>query len=252
MLVVISPAKKMNEDIATPENGTTPRFQNKATAMARHHAKLPTAAFSKAMHISQPLAELTKQRFEAFDKAPPQHAIQLYAGDTYTGLEAQTWNDVTLEKAQKRLRILSGLYGLLKPRDLIKPHRLEMGCGLAHNGSKNLYQHWQEDVTNALNDDLNDIKSTWLLNTASQEYFKAVKTHSLNGNIITPVFLDWKNGQWKTISFHAKKARGAMARFCVESDITTPEELSQFQGMGYTHSASDSTQDTPVFTRKQP
>jgi cytoplasmic iron level regulating protein YaaA (DUF328/UPF0246 family) len=173
-----------------------------------------------------------------------------FNGDVYAGLDARSLQPAAIDAAQRRLRILSGLYGLLRPLDLIHPYRLEMGTRLATPGGKDLYAFWGETITAALNAELAATQSTALINLASEEYFKSVKPRLLAAPVITPVFEDWKNGKYKIISFYAKRARGMMARFAIENGITDPEELKAFDVDGYAFVADGSTERSWLFRRK--
>ena len=179
-------------------------------------------------------------------------SILAFKGDVYTGLEAETLNTAQLGFAQKHLSILSGLYGLLRPLDLMQPYRLEMGLKFANRGGKNLYEYWGDDISHAVNKQLKKSGSAVLVNLASNEYFKSVKAKQLEGEIITPVFKDLKNGKYKIISFYAKKARGQMARFIIDNELNSPDALKKFKTDGYRYNKAESTAREPVFTRDAP
>ena len=176
-------------------------------------------------------------------------AIFAFNGEVYTGLDAYSFTKKQLEKAQKTLRILSGLYGLLKPLDLMQPYRLEMGLKFENRGGRNLYEFWGEEITQLLDTAIGKSGSMVLVNLASNEYFKAVKPRQLDAEVITPVFKDLKNGDYKIISFFAKKARGVMARYIVEQQLNEPEGLKAFCGAGYYYSPEQSTAENWVFLR---
>ncbi len=201
------------------------------------------------MAISEKLAKLNHQRFKdwktPFDTDRAKPALFAFTGHVYDGLDAPTLKKREIHFAQDHLRILSGLYGLLKPLDLILPYRLEMGRPLETRGAKNLYDFWKETITH----ELNGLDGDLLINLASQEYFKAIDRRKLNKQILSPVFKDEKNGTLKIISFYAKKARGRMARFIVKNQITDAEALTAFDGDGYRYDAGLSSATEPVFTR---
>jgi cytoplasmic iron level regulating protein YaaA (DUF328/UPF0246 family) len=203
------------------------------------------------MQISEKLAELNSQRFAdwttPFTPHNAKQAVFTFTGDVYDGLDAPSLKKRDLQFAQKHLRILSGLYGLLRPLDLIQPYRLEMGRPLRTDNANNLYGFWKQTIT----EELNRLPGDLLVNLASQEYFKAIDKKALNQQIISPVFKDEKNGAFKIISFYAKKARGSMARFIIENRITDADGLTGFNTGGYAYSAELSTGSEPVFTRPE-
>ena len=172
-------------------------------------------------------------------------------GDTYSGLDADSLSDRDLEFAQKNIRILSGLYGILRPLDLMKPYRLEMGTTFANEKGKNLYEYWDDSLAKSIKKDLRNHRENIVINCASLEYFKAIDYPSLNADIITPHFKDMKNGQYKMISFYAKKARGMMARFIIQNQIESVDDILAFDLGGYSYNASLSVPNQPVFTRSQ-
>ena len=207
------------------------------------------------MGVSEQIAHLNHERFmnwqaeSTSDNA--KQAVLAFKGDVYTGLQAETLSEEDLAFAQDRLRILSGLYGLLRPLDLMQPYRLEMGLKFANQRGKNLYEFWGAQLTDTLNDDLASANTEVLINLASNEYFKAVKPKLLNADVITPQFKDLKNGQYKMISFFAKKARGIMARYIIDNRITEPEALKSFAEAGYYYSEAESKGDQWVFLRDE-
>ena len=207
------------------------------------------------MSISPKLADLNKERFQKWalkhDQENAKQAVLAFKGDVYEGLRAWDFTKSDFTYAQKRLRVLSGLYGLLKPLDLIQPHRLEMGTVYGNPEGKDLYAFWGDRLASAINRDLQKDKSGLVINLASQEYFKAAKSSKIEGEIISPSFLDEKNGKYKVISFYAKKARGYMAQFLVTNRVESAEELSIFKAYGYQYSKGDSTSRTPIFTRSE-
>ncbi|MBY6188065.1 peroxide stress protein YaaA [Marinobacter hydrocarbonoclasticus] len=257
MLAVISPAK--NLDFDTPphlEAHTQPQMLDHAELLMESCRTLTPADLATLMKLSDKLAGLNAARFEQWQ--PPftpdnaKQAVLAFNGDVYTGLEATSLNENQLEYAQQHLRILSGLYGLLRPLDLMQPYRLEMGTKLANARGKDLYAFWGQHITDALNEALEAQGDSVVVNLASNEYFKSVKTKALNAQVITPVFKDLKNGQYKIISFYAKKARGLMARYLIEQRPTQPKDLEAFDYAGYRFSAEESTADTLVFLRDEP
>jgi uncharacterized protein len=203
------------------------------------------------MDISPKLASLTFERYLTWfsDEVPQKQAILAFDGDVYDGLDAGSFSPADFESAEKHLRILSGLYGVLKPLDLIRPHRLEMGTRLEINGHKNLYPFWKDKIVTQINKALDESGTNILVNLASQEYFTSIDIRKLKGKIITADFKDMKNGKYRMISFFAKKARGLMTRFILQNSITDPEDMKAFDLEGYHFSPGLSRESTLVFTR---
>jgi uncharacterized protein len=256
MLTVISPAKKLDlTPLALPDGmvPTAPRFAKDASALARVARKLTVAELQGLMDISEALARLNRDRFKAFDTAPEalKPAALMFDGDTYAGLEARTMGPDALRYAQGQLRILSGLYGLLRPLDAIQPYRLEMGSRLATRRGLSLYDWWGASIAKALRADAAETGTSVLLNCASIEYFGAVDLKALKLRVVTPVFLEDRVGGAKTISFLAKRARGAMARFVMEHRLTDANDLRGFTTGGYAFDASQSAGDRMVFVNRQ-
>ena len=255
MLAVISPAKKLNDTAAARADVTLPMFQTDATYLAETAGALDVPALQKLMGISENLAQLNADRFAAFEGASTEAnalpAALMFAGDTYTGLEAPTLGDDAMRWAQDHLRILSGLYGLLRPLDLIQPYRLEMGSRLANERGKTLYAYWGDQLAEELNAQALAVGTDVLVNCASTEYFKAADRKALNLRVITPVFLEQRGSDAKIISFFAKKARGAMARFVMENRLSNPNGLRDFSIGGYAYDVDRSTDDQPVFLRAE-
>lgn len=251
MLVVISPAKRLDwaaQNAAT----TTPAFQTRASELAAEAKKLQPADLKKLMSISDDLAKLNHERFQNFEtETDLRPAVYAFAGDTYTGLDAQSLSEDGLRYAQDHLRILSGLYGILRPLDAIAPYRLEMGSRMKNAKGANLYAYWGDALAQALNEQAQTTGSTYLVNCASVEYFGAVDERSLDLKVITPVFMEDKPTGPKIVSFFAKKARGAMARFIVENRITDPEGLKDFDLGGYRYAPDLSTAEKPTFLRDE-
>ncbi|QCO57503.1 peroxide stress protein YaaA (plasmid) [Pseudorhodobacter turbinis] len=251
MLTVISPAKRLDDGATLPEGmtATTPRFSADAKVLAEVAQQLSAADLRKLMHISQPLADLNVTRFANFADADTKPAALFFAGDTYAGLEAKTLDADALRWAQDHLCILSGLYGMLRPLDAIAPYRLEMGSKLKNPRGADLYAYWRAEIAPAINALAADVQARALVNCASIEYFGAVDVDALTIPVITPTFLEEKNGEAKIVSFYAKKARGAMARFIAENRLMDPEALCDFNVGGYAYDKARSAPHAPVFIR---
>jgi len=253
MLVVISPAKKLDFESATPtKKHTQAPFLPQSENLIQALKKKKPSDISKLMKLSDSLTELNVQRYKDF-KLPftPENSKQAmfaFKGDTYVGLDADSMKASEIKYAQKHLRILSGLYGLVAPLDLIQPYRLEMGTKFPCNGHKDLYGYWKETVTAEVNKLLKKEKSLVVL--ASKEYFSVIDLKQVTGRVITPAFKEKKNGDYKIISFFAKKARGMMSRYIIDHQIENPEELEGFDYDGYRFNSELSGIDTPVFTRE--
>ena len=255
MLTVISPAKSLDWDPVDAAT-TAPAFQEDAVRLAKTSRNLTLGALKDLMSISDDLARLNRDRFKAFEETPApdvtKAAALAFNGDTYQGLEAKTLSDNDMAYAQDHLRILSGLYGLLRPLDAIQPYRLEMGSRLKTRRGKSLYDYWGTTLSKALND-LGDAQNTDLLvNCASQEYFGAADTKALKLRVITPVFMEIKDDRPRIVSFFAKRARGAMARFIIEDRATSVDDLRGFNAGGYAFDADLSDGDKLVFLRDYP
>ncbi|MBI1217154.1 MAG: peroxide stress protein YaaA [Rhodobacteraceae bacterium] len=253
MLVVISPAKRLDWSPAPDLPLTDPAFGAEALALAEQARGLGVAELRRLMGISETLAQLNRDRFAAFSADPEPEmlrpAVFGFAGDTYAGLEAKTLDRDTLIWAQDHLRILSGLYGLLRPLDRIQPYRLEMGSRLATPRGASLYDWWGDRVATALNHDAAALGSDVLINCASIEYFTAANRPTLTLRVVTPVFLEERNGKQGIVSFWAKKARGAMARFIAENRLTDPRDIDAFEAGGYRLAPDLSEGDRRVFLR---
>lgn len=254
MIIVISPAKTL--DFETPpktSKHTSPDFLQHSAELIAQLKTIEPDALSKLMSISPKLATLNSNRyFEWSAPFTPDNAKQcLYAfkGDVYTGLDAESLSAPEITFAQKHLRILSGLYGILRPLDLMQAYRLEMGTQLANERGKSLYEFWGNLITDAINADLKKQKADTLINLASNEYFKSVKTKQLNAQIITPIFKDEKNGTYKIISFFAKKARGLMSRYIIQNKLTQPQDIKGFDLAGYYFDNNGSTENEWLFKR---
>nr|WP_298965085.1 peroxide stress protein YaaA [uncultured Halomonas sp.] len=256
MLSVISPAKTLDfETPSTTKQVTQPAFLEQSQVLIDILRDYSPQQISELMGISDKLAGLNAARFEEwqppFTLSNAKPAAQAFQGDVYTGLQAERFSAAENRYAQSHLRILSGLYGLLRPLDLIQAYRLEMGTKLANQAGKDLYAYWKPVLTPALNEAIADSGSKVLVNLASNEYFKAVDVKQLDARVITPVFKDEKNGTFKIISFYAKKARGLMSAWLIQHQISKPEQLKNFDVAGYRFDASSSQGDTFVFTRKE-
>ena len=256
MLTVLSPAKTLDYETAPiTQSATLPRFMDQSALLVEDVRGLNPDDIGALMGVSEQIAHLNHERFMNWQSESTsdnaKQAVLAFKGDVYTGLQAETLSEDDLDFAQTRLRILSGLYGLLRPLDLMQPYRLEMGLKFTNQRGKNLYEFWGEQLTDTLNADLVSAKTEVLINLASNEYFKAVKPKLLNADIITPQFKDLKNGQYKMISFFAKKARGLMARYIIDNRITEPEALKSFSEAGYYYSDEQSQGDQWVFLRDE-
>lgn len=254
MLLLVSPAKDLDyqplqKNIAVSQ----PELLSHSQQLADICKTLTPADLSSLMHISDKLAGLNAARFAQwqlpFTEQNAKAALFAFNGDVYQGLDALSLSDDDIAFAQQHLRILSGLYGVLRPLDLMQPYRLEMGTKLANPQGKDLYAFWQDTITGVLNQQLTELNTDVVINLASQEYFKAVKPKQLQGRVITPVFKDFKNGQYKIISFFAKKARGLMARYIIQHRLTTAAQLQHFDVSGYQFSAEQSSGNELVFLR---
>ncbi len=249
MLVVVSPAKKLDMTPMDVSGLTEPMFPEETRELVQVANRLSKAQLQKLMGISGPLAELNQDRFANFGKQMRKAAAYAFAGDTYQGLEADSLESDEISWAQSHLRILSGLYGLLRPLDEIEPYRLEMGSRLATKRGKSLYDYWGSTLAEALNEEAESTKSRALVNCASKEYFSAVDQTALSMSVITPTFLENTDKGAKIVSFYAKKARGAMARFIVTRRLSDPEQIKKFDLGGYLYQADRSTSLNPVFLR---
>tara|TARA_B110000879_G_scaffold138399_1_gene180531 strand:- start:995 stop:1747 length:753 start_codon:yes stop_codon:yes gene_type:complete len=250
MHILLSPAKTLNMD-AIPSDHKISEFPfgKEATLLIKDLKKLKSIEVQSLMNVSATIAELNTDRFNkwslpfSLENAKP--AIHAFKGDVYTGMDASSLTEDELNFAQESLSILSGLYGLLRPLDLMQAYRLEMGTKFATKRGKNLYEFWGDKIT----EEINTREKDTLLNLASNEYFKAVNKKTLRANLITPVFKDEKKGVLKVISFFAKKARGMMARYIIQNHITNVEEIKNFNLGGYAFNQSLSTDKEWVFTR---
>lgn len=255
MLIVLSPAKSLDyETPAITDLHTQPEFLAHSAELIDTLRKFSPAQIGGLMDISDNLAQLNSARYASwtpkFTQKNSKQALLAFNGDVYDGLQSNTLTSKQFAYAQSNIRILSGLYGVLRPLDLIQPYRLEMGTRLANARGKDLYAFWGRIVTDALNRQIEAAKHKTLVNLASEEYFKVVKPSLFNGTVITPVFEDWKNGKYKIISFFAKRARGMMARFAAVNGIRRPEKLKSFDAAGYAYDEAESNANTWVFRRR--
>lgn len=256
MLILISPAKTLDyqSPLATTRY-TQPELLEYSQQLIGVARQLSAPQIGKLMGISDKLADLNATRFHdwhpEFTPKNARQAILAFKGDVYTGLQAETFDEADFDFAQQHLRMLSGLYGVLRPLDLMQPYRLEMGIKLENARGKDLYQFWDETITDTLNQALKTQGDDVVINLASDEYFRSVKTKRLQGQIIKPVFLDEKNGKFKVISFYAKKARGLMSRYIIENRLTRPEQLTRFDSEGYFFDADASDKGELVFKRHE-
>ena len=256
MLVLLSPAKTLDLDTPCRINSfTQPDFLDHSQRLIDQLRKYRKGRLGKLMNISDALAELNVARNHQwqtpFTDKNARPCIQAFRGDVYIGLDADTMTHADLKFAQKHVRILSGLYGLLRPLDLMQAYRLEMGTSLKTRRGVNLYEFWGNRLTQRLNDELAESASPLVVNLASNEYFKAINARKLLPPLVSPVFKDQKNGNYKVISFFAKKARGAMARYVIENRCTTADALRDFRSLGYRYSKVESQPDKPVFLRSE-
>lgn len=254
MLILLSPAKTLDFETAPrTKQLTTPAFLEESDKLVDTLKKYKPKQLGKLMNISDALAELNAERYQEwqvpFPAGQDRPCIQAFRGDVYVGLDADTLSMADIKRAQKHIRILSGLYGVLKPLDTMLPYRLEMGTSLKTRRGKNLYEFWGTQITDSLNEELKQFKAPMVVNLASNEYFKSVKKPLLQAPLIEPVFKDEKASGYKVVSFFAKKARGAMARYLVENKTKSADELLAFTGLGYKYSKKDSSETSPVFLR---
>ncbi len=255
MLLVISPAKTLDyESPLKTKVYTLPDHLEQSQILVNRLRMLSPLDISELMKVSMKLAELNFERFQdwhtPFTPKNARQAILAFKGDVYGGLDAQTFSAADFKFAQSHMRILSGLYGLLRPLDLIRPYRLEMGRKVDTERGSNLYQFWGERITEGLNQQLKRLRSRSLVNLASVEYFKAVKISGLDAEVITPEFRELRNGQYRMLGVFAKKARGQLSRFVIRNRIRDPAEMKKFDEDGYRFNAAVSSEGKWVFTRE--
>ncbi|MCU4406633.1 peroxide stress protein YaaA [Acinetobacter junii] len=256
MLALISPAKTLDYETALPtDTYTQPRLLEQSQQLIDVCRKLSATEIASLMTVSEKIANLNVERFRdwnaEFDFSNARQALFAFKGDVYTGLDAYHLKDHDIDFAQQHLRMLSGLYGLLRPLDLMMPYRLEMGTKLKNSRGNNLYEFWGSIITDQINQDLAEIDAKVLVNLASDEYYKSVNEKKIQAEIIKPVFLDQKNGKYKVISFYAKKARGLMARYLIENKLSQVEQLKAFDSEGYYFDAESSSNKELVFKRDE-
>ena len=256
MLILLSPAKSLDYKSPLPtKRHTPPRLLDDSEILVKQLRTMTPSEIGSLMSISDKLSDLNAERYTTwesdFTPENSRQALFAFTGDVYQGIQLTDWKTPDFTLAQKQIRILSGLYGILRPLDLMQPYRLEMGTKLDNTRGKNLYEFWGNKITDLLNTDLKKSGSNLIVNLASNEYFSSVKKNNLNGELITPVFKDEKNGKHKIISFYAKKARGMMADHIIRNQITTTTGLKKFKTAGYKFSKSESTETQLVFLRKE-
>lgn len=253
MLILLSPAKSLDFTNSSIKKLSSPRFPEASNSLIGIMKTKSAKEIGKLMSISDKLAQLNKERYASFSDTPSsdyvKQALLAFKGDVYIGLENDTLNEKDLSWAQDHVRILSGLYGVLRPLDAIQPYRLEMGTQLKNSLGKDLYAFWGTRITDLLNEDLRKNKSSAIINLASQEYFAAVKPELLKGQLYHVNFLEKRDGKYKFISFTAKKARGWMCRYLIDQRATNPEEMKEFKGQGFRFTKSLSSENEYVFTR---
>jgi len=256
MLALISPAKTLDYESALPtDEHTLPRLLEHSQELIDFCRKLSASEIASLMSVSEKIAQLNTARFQdwtpEFTFGNARQAIFAFKGDVYTGLDAYSLKHNNLNFAQQHLRMLSGLYGLLRPLDLMMPYRLEMGTKLQNSRGHNLYEFWGDLITQQINQELTEHQHNYLINLASDEYYKVVQENKIQAAIIKPIFLDQKNGKYKIISFYAKKARGLMARFIIENQLTQPEDLNAFNSEGYYLDTVNSSAKELIFKRDE-
>jgi len=252
MLTLLSPAKKLNEEGQYLGSYSLPIFVDDAEKLIKSLRRYSPKKLSELMKLSASLSELNFSRYAEWEvdhskKVKP--AALTFNGEVYTGLDANSFSEKEKETAQNNLRILSGLYGVLKPFDLIHPHRLEMGTKLKMGTKNNLYEFWGDKIVNEINTNLSIQKENVIINLASNEYFKSVNKKKLDARIVTPVFKDFSNGQYKTVMVYAKKARGMMAGYIVKNEIEKAADIVAFDTAGYCYNKEASTENEIVFYR---
>ncbi len=253
MIVLLSPAKSLNLEPINVKSTTQPRLLEESESLVKVLRKKSVKSIKALMSVSDKIAELNVERFKAFEtpftKKNAKPAVMTFNGDVYTGLKADTFDQEDLKFAQGHIRILSGLYGLLRPMDLMQAYRLEMGTALKNGRKKNLYEFWDNKITDLINQDLSKSGSDIVLNLASKEYFSSVKPANIKGTIVSVDFKENRNGVFKVISFNAKKARGTMAHKIVKNKITTVNRLKRLSIDGYKFNKELSEEHRLVFTK---
>lgn len=253
MITLISPAKTLDYSADGKYGSSLPRMMTDSMRLVNNLKKKSSNKLQKLMSISKNLADLNVERYQAFSEdfnaENSKPAVLAFKGDVYLGLEANEFSDKDMEFAQDHLRILSGLYGLLRPLDLMQPYRLEMGTTLKTTRGKNLYEFWKDRITNLLNEDLENHENKVIINLASQEYFKAINKKKLAGDLITINFKEWRNGELKFVSFNAKKARGLVSKYIIQNKINDAESIKGFDTEGYYYSEENSSEKEWLFVK---
>ena len=257
MLALISPAKKLDFESKKPLSTLSqPDFLDKATILVKAAKTLNKKDLARTMKISEKLAELNVKRFKdfstPFNLTNAKQAAFMFKGDTYVGLDIESLSEKELQFAQSHLRILSGLYGILRPLDLIQPYRLEMGARFQPPKKTNLYDFWTPQLTDAINAELSQHDNKTIINLASNEYSKVIQFKKIQGTVINPIFKEIKNGKTRTLGMYAKRARGMMARFIIKQSLKAPDELKMFNQNGYIYNKNISDSNNWLFTRQQP
>ena len=255
MIIVLSPAKTLDYEFEAGSSHSVPTFLSQSSKLIKELKKKEPKDIASLMGLSDKLATLNYDRYQSWTAAKKvsndsKPSMLVFKGDVYQGLQAEDLTKIEMNFAQKHIRILSGLYGILRPLDLMKPYRLEMGTKLETKNGKNLYEFWGNKIQKNVLDELKNLRSDLLINLASNEYFSALGKLPEDINTISPVFKDYKNGKYKIISFYAKKARGLMARWIIQNKVKDFEDLVKFNVDGYKYSKAESTISTPVFLRK--
>ena len=254
MIIVLSPAKTLDYSVPTTENHTAPQFLSQSSKLIKTLKAKEPKDIASLMGLSDKLATLNFDRYQSWtasktESAESKASLFVFKGDVYQGLKADELNKSDVKFAQKHLRILSGLYGILRPLDVIKPYRLEMGTKLRTDTASNLYEFWGNKVQENILKELKANKSKLVVNLASKEYFTVVGSLPTDVEVVSPVFKDFKNGEYKLISFYAKKARGFMSHWMIKNKVTNSEDLKNFDAEGYKYSKKLSTESEPVFLR---
>lgn len=256
MLILLSPAKTLDFTPQAAHAGTKPRFLTQANRLAKHAQSLTPAKLCQLMSVSPTLAATAHGYFQEwkarFDAKGTKEAVFAFRGDVYLGLDADALGESDLEFAQEHLRILSGLYGVLRPLDLIQPYRLEMGIKLAGDHGKDLHAYWRDAIAKLLTKEAKQQHDATIVNLASHEYFAVADRPALKARVVTPSFREKHNGKFMVLSFFAKKARGMMARHLIEQHADSPAAMESFRTAGYRFNAALSTENEPVFTREKP
>ena len=256
MITVLSPAKKLSKEcVKKTENHGFPRFLDQSSELVSQLKDMEPADLMSLMGISENLAILNWERMQNWNRSlrtdSSMESAYCFLGDTYTGLDAESLDDSDMHFAQEHTRILSGLYGILRPLDLMMPYRLEMGTKLKNKVGKDLYEYWGDTLSNSISEELSNHQHNVVINCASIEYFRSIDRPSLNAEVITPQFKEYKNGKLKMISFFAKRARGMMARYIIQNKINEGKDILSFNLGGYSYDPSISSPASPVFTRTQ-